>query len=105
MHLSNKTYDVLKFIAQILLPAIGALYFALSSIWGLPYATEIIGTAAAIDTFLGTLLGISSHNYEEPSDGIMRVYHTADGTTGYLLETEDVEGMANKDKIVFKVDN
>lgn len=63
MKLTNKQYDILKWIAQILLPAIGALYFALSKIWGFPMATEVIGTIAAIDTFLGAVLGISTKNY------------------------------------------
>ncbi len=68
MKLSNKTYDILKWIAQILLPAVGTLYFALSKIWGLPFATEVVGTIAAVDTFLGALLGISSANYKKLED-------------------------------------
>jgi hypothetical protein len=68
MKLSNKTYDILKWIAQILLPAVGTLYFALSKIWGLPFATEVVGTIAAVDTFLGALLGISSINYKKLED-------------------------------------
>lgn len=65
MKLKNETYDVLKFIAQILLPAAGTLYFALAKIWGLPYGTEIVGTITAVDTFLGALLGISTNNYNK----------------------------------------
>jgi hypothetical protein len=68
MKLSNKTYDILKWIAQILLPAVGTLYFALSKIWGLPFATEVVGTITAVDTFLGALLGISSSNYKKLND-------------------------------------
>ena len=63
MKLSNKAYDILKWIAQILLPAIDTLYFALARIWGLPLAEEIVGTITAVDAFLGVLLGISSANY------------------------------------------
>jgi TRAP-type uncharacterized transport system fused permease subunit len=63
MELSNDTYDVLKWIAQILLPALGTLYFAIANIWGLPYAEQVVGTITAIDTFLGVLLGISSDSY------------------------------------------
>lgn len=63
--MSNKTYDILKWIAQILLPAIGTLYFALAGIWNLPYAEGIVGTITAIDTFLGCLLGISTANYNK----------------------------------------
>lgn len=62
--MSNKMYDVLKWIAQILLPAAATLYFALSQIWGLPYGEEIVGTITALDAFLGALLGISSLSYK-----------------------------------------
>ena len=65
MKLTNKTYDILKWIAQIMLPAIGTLYFALSKIWGFPFATEVVGTIAAVDTFLGAILGISTANYNK----------------------------------------
>jgi hypothetical protein len=61
--LKNKTYDVLKYIAQIALPAVATLYFALASLWNLPYAEQVVGTITAIDTFLGTLLHVSSNTY------------------------------------------
>lgn len=63
MKLKNGVYDKLKWIAQILLPALGTLYFALARIWNFPYPEEIVGTITAIDAFLGVLLGISSANY------------------------------------------
>jgi hypothetical protein len=63
MKMSNKVYDILKFIAQIVLPALGTLYFTLSQIWGLPYGEQIVGTITAIDTFLGALLKISTSRY------------------------------------------
>lgn len=66
--MSNRTYDILKFIAQIVLPAVGTLYFALATIWGLPYAEEIVGTITAFDTFLGVILGISTKNYRKEYD-------------------------------------
>lgn len=62
--MSNKAYDILKWIALVVLPALGTLYFALASIWGLPYGQEVVGTITAIDTFLGALLGISSVQYK-----------------------------------------
>lgn len=65
MVLSNKAYDILKWIAQILLPALGTLYFALVGIWGFPYGEQIIGTITAVDVFLGVLLGVSSANYNK----------------------------------------
>jgi len=65
MKFSNKVYDILKFIALILLPALGTLYFALAKIWGFPYAAEIVGTISAVDAFLGAILGISTANYNK----------------------------------------
>jgi imidazoleglycerol phosphate synthase glutamine amidotransferase subunit HisH len=70
MNLSNKEYDIWKWFAQIFLPALGTLYFAVAKIWGLPYAQEIVGTITAIDAFLGVCLGISSDNYyKQNNDG------------------------------------
>ena len=68
MKMSNKVYDVLKYIALILLPALGTLYFALAKIWGFPYAAEIVGTISAVDAFLGALLKISTDNYNKEQE-------------------------------------
>lgn len=70
MYMSNKVYDILKWIAQLLLPALGTLYFALAGIWGFPYGEQIVGTITAVDTFLGVILGISTANYnkQQPPD-------------------------------------
>lgn len=65
MKLSNKLYDILKYIAQIVLPAAGTLYFALAGIWGFPYGEQIVGTITALDVFLGVLLKISSDSYNK----------------------------------------
>jgi hypothetical protein len=65
MLVSNKTYDILKWVAQILLPAIGTLYFALAGIWGFPYGEQVVGTITAIDAFLGAILGISTKMYNK----------------------------------------
>jgi len=65
MTMSNKTYDTLKWVAQYLLPAISTLYAGLAKIWNLPYGVEIAGTVAAIDTFLGVMLGISTAQYNK----------------------------------------
>ena len=61
--MSNKTYDTLKYIALIVLPALATLILALTKIWGIPYGEAIAATITAIDTFLGTTLKISSINY------------------------------------------
>ena len=63
--LSDKTYNILKWIAMYLLPALGTLYFALAGIWEFPFGEEVVGTLTAIDTFLGVVLGISTVKYNK----------------------------------------
>lgn len=65
MKISNKTYDMLKWAAQILLPALATLYFALAGIWDFPFGEEIVGTITAVDAFLGCILGISTKQYNK----------------------------------------
>ena len=70
--LSNKTYDILKEIAQIWVPAIATLYFTLAGIWGFPYGEQIVGTLAAIDVFMGAVLKVSTIQYNKimlPKEG------------------------------------
>lgn len=69
MKLKNETYDILKYIALVVLPALATLYLTLSAIWGLPYGEQIAGTITAIDTFLGVLLGVSSAKYNSDKKG------------------------------------
>lgn len=80
--MSNATFDVLKWVAQIALPAVGALYFALAGIWGLPNADEVVGTIVAVDAFLGVVLGLSTAKYNKSDaafDGDFVVHDSADG--------------------------
>ena len=64
MILSDKVYDILKYITRFLLPALGTLYLTLSKIWGLPWGEEIPATIMAAIAFFSTLLGISNMNYK-----------------------------------------
>ena len=66
--MSNKTYDTLKFIAQIVLPAIATFYVTIAGLWGLPYPKEISGTVMAIDTLLGAILMISTSQYNKQNE-------------------------------------
>lgn len=68
MKMSNKVYDVLKWIALIAFPAFIALYTALSAIWAWPYGEQIIGTLAALEVFLGAILQVSSANYKKTNN-------------------------------------
>ena len=88
MSLSNQTYNTLKWIAQILLPALATLYLALAGLWGFPHTEAVVGTITAVDTFLGALLGLASKNYEPKVDA--------------ALETP-AEDMTKKDTATLKV--
>jgi len=68
MKLSNKAYDVLKWIAMVALPAFGTFYFALAGIWGFPYGEQVVGTVVAAETLLGTLLQISNVQYKKTAE-------------------------------------
>lgn len=70
MKLSNKTYDLLRWIADMVLPALGTLYFALAGIWNFPYGEEIVGTITAIVAFLDVILGISKKNYLKEQEAL-----------------------------------
>ncbi len=63
--MTDRTYNILKWAAQYLLPALGTLYFALAGIWGFPYGEQVVGTVTAVDTFLGVVLGISTMQYNK----------------------------------------
>lgn len=66
--LSDKVYNILKWVALVLLPALGALYFGLAGICGFSYGEQIVGTITVIDTFLGVILGISTIQYNKSKD-------------------------------------
>ena len=66
--MNNKVYDILKWIAMIVLPALATLYLGLSNVWGLPYGEEISTTITLVNTFLGAILMISNTQYKKKVD-------------------------------------
>lgn len=88
MQFNSKVYDILKFIAQIGLPALGTLYFALAAIWGIPAPEKVIGTIMSLDAFLGVCLGISSSGFNKQiATGTMSVAENEKGRM-YTLELD-----------------
>lgn len=70
MKISDKLYDILKWVTMIVIPALATAYVGLASIWAWPYASEVAKTASVICTLLGALLGISTAQYnKEQSNG------------------------------------
>lgn len=106
MQITGKLYDVLKFLALVLFPALGTAYFALAGIWGLPSAQEVVGTIVVVDTLLGTILQISSTNYnksDEKFDGVIGVTETADKLSYVLNLKDDPTLLKDKDEVRLKV--
>ena len=105
--LSNKAYDFWKYVAQIVLPAIGALYFALSQIWGLPYGEEVIGTITAVDIFLGAILLLSSNTYNKAIDseagGTLMVDRSEAEPLLYLELDTPLDTLPRQKQVVFRV--
>jgi Putative phage holin Dp-1 len=73
MTLSNKVYDILKQIAQVVLPAVGTLYFALAAIWTFPDGKQVVGSITAFDAFLGVILSVLASSYKPAADGKLLV--------------------------------
>lgn len=104
--LSNRTYETLKYLALIVLPGLGTLYFALSQIWGFPYGEEVVGTIVALEVFLGLALGLSTNQYNRSDaryDGRLITEET-DGAKSFTLEyDDDPYYLDQKDEVVLKV--
>ena len=104
MTLSNKVYDVLKSIAQVFLPALGTLYFALAGIWAFPDAAKVVGSITALDTFLGVCLSLLARTYKAPTDGHLIVDKSDPIKDVYRLElSTPVEELAGKNAITLAV--
>lgn len=103
--LNNKLYNTLKTTALIVLPASGAAYFGLASIWGLPNAEQVVGTITVVDTFLGVILGLSTSSYNKSGakyDGSFMIENNEDGS---FLRLQNVPSAAvlTQNEITLKI--
>jgi hypothetical protein len=103
--ITGKLYNNLKFLAQIVLPALATLYVTLAGLWGLPATEAVVGTIVAFDTFLGVLLQISASNYNSSTaQGTLNIHDSGEGKMFDLhLEGDPELELEGKDRIVFKV--
>lgn len=105
--LSNRSYDILKRIVTVVLPGLGALYFALAQIWGLPMADQVVGTISAVNVFLGVVLGISTKAYNNSDvrfDGEVDVVEENDGKKTFVLALyNEPDQLQSMDEVRFKV--
>lgn len=67
--ITNRTYDILKWISVQLIPALNVLILAVGKIWNLPYYVQVAGTVSAIGVFIGAIIVRSSKAYYEDIDG------------------------------------
>jgi len=101
MSFNNKVYDILKWIAQIALPALATLYYALAGIWNLPYREQVMATITAIDTFLGIILGISSYTYK--GDGALLCKDGGDDVI-VSIDSDDEDVLKNAKMLNLRVE-
>ncbi len=103
---SNRVYDVLKFVAMVLLPALGTLYYTIAATTNLPYGEEVVGVIVAVDTFLGVVLGISTQKYNNSDarfDGQIDVITDAEAGETLMNVSLDPHAVASKDTITVRV--
>lgn len=106
--LSEKVYNVVKHLVQVILPACATAYFALAGIYGWDNAEQVVGTIAVITTFLGVCLGISTKAYnssDKPFDGdVVITQPVAGGNKVFDLQLNgDPNDLVDKDRVTFKV--
>lgn len=63
--MSDKTYNIMKWIVQYILPGLGVLYAIIAGAANLPYAEVVLAIVMAVDWFLGVILGISTSQYNK----------------------------------------
>lgn len=114
--LGNNTYDILRQVTQYWLPALATLYFTLAGIWGFPFGEQVIGTIAALEVFLGVILGISKSSWKNEGNQITPSDQGYDGALVadlnnpekdiYSIEVnEEPSNFIDKGYMVLKVEN
>lgn len=106
--LGDSAYNRLKNSTTVIIPAVGALYFTLAQIWHLPKAEEVVGSLAALNTFLGVTLGISTRSYNRSDTkyaGIIEVEETEDVKNLNIILNEAAVPLEDQPEVTFKVDN
>lgn len=105
MKLKNRTYNALKFLALVVLPAAGTAYFAIAGLWHIPDTSQVIGTISAVDAFLGAMLHVSSKSYSPSTNGALKI-DTSDPTKEtYTLDvTTPIDDIKKLEHLVLKVE-
>ncbi len=107
--ISDRLYDGLKTGVQLAIPASATFYFTMASIWGLPAANEVVGSLAALATFLGVFLKVSNKSYEASDaeyGGVINVTTDGEGNKQAVLEvTGDPYDIEDQKSVTFKINS
>lgn len=98
--MNNKTYDILKYVALLVIPALATFVNAVGIVWGIPHTSEVTTTITAFGVFLGAALGVSSKNYEPETHGNLVVTKHDDVYADFAAEPANLK---DGDTIVLKV--
>lgn len=88
--LSNRTYDFFKFLSTILLPALGAAYFSLGELLGLPYVTEVVGVLSIVAVLIGTVIKASAPSHQMAKK-LTKEVQAKERTQGTIVVSTDEE--------------
>ena len=98
--MNDKTYDILKRVALIVVPALATFVNAVGIVWGVPYTNEVTATITAFGVFLGAAIGVSSKNYEPDTHGNLVVTKHDEV---YADFTDEPSNLKDGDTIILKV--
>lgn len=104
--MSDKLYNILKHAAAIGLPALSALYYTVAQIWNIPDTKEVMGTIAAVNTFIGALVGVSYVKYNNSGAkyvGALEVSDTGTKKVFSLNLNSDPQDIEQMSEATFKV--
>lgn len=103
--MTSKAYDAIKFTALVILPGLGALYFGVAQVWGLPYAEQVVGTITLLDTFVGLVVKRASTIHQQENDlapviATMKAYTDFDGvpTGRFSIPSDAFDGAMLQDQ-------
>ena len=98
--MNNRTYDIIKYVALLIIPALATFVNAVGIVWGIPYTNEATATLTAFGVFLGATLGITSKNYTPETHGNLVVTKHEDVYADFASEPTNLK---DGDTIVLKV--
>lgn len=99
-------YDVLKWVALVLLPALATFYFYMAGVWNWPYAGQVVASITAVNTLLGAILGISSSVYKNSDqrfDGTLNILKTDTSLVNQLDIQTDPSQLGNQKALTLRV--